>query len=1043
MNRDLFAEAGDVFLAVRGARPGERTRLLEARCAGRPELRHAVEGLLSEDGQRGDGFDDSAMVDGLSLEAFQGLSGLSAPAAGDRARPHLELPDRIGRFRIIRLLGEGGMGVVCEAEQDSPRRRVALKLLRNSLSSTGLARRFEREAQVLAGLQHPGIARIYESGAAETPSGLQPYFAMELIEGMPLLDHARAVKMSVPRRLALFLKVCEAVEYAHRRGVVHRDLKPANILVDEHGNPRVLDFGVARVTDSDLQVATVHTHAGQLVGTLPYMSPEQVSGNPHAVDTRTDVYALGIILFELLSGKLPYDTRSKSLADAARTIRDQEPTRLGTLDTALRGDLDVIVSRALEKDVDRRYPSVEALAADVHRHLRHEPIEARPNSRMYQIAKFARRHPELIAGIAVAAIALAAGTVVSTWGFVRAVSQRDLAERNAGIAKDREAQAQAAAQRARRLTDAMSKLMAVARPSQGPERAIGTVGILRDAAEEIVKDLADDPEAERRFRLELSDTLAGVRDIDGAILHASEAYEIGKRLHGPASIEALRPMERLAAHRTEALCSGDRTRQYAMENKELIRTALRIARESLGKDHEVTLALLMHAAQTENYEIEGAPSLEVCEAFAAQLRTVPPERRPCSLAKALSWCANCSGWLGPRDKCAAYTAEAIKTYEEDPASLDAACEMWGLKGVERNPRHGLEFLRRELPKIEAKYGVASFYAESVRRTLMMSLATTGEPQHALKLYEMDRIMSRHRWPGDHAKDLWELSAMASLQARTGRLEESRSTYEEVLGLFQRIGDKAPARMGEEIWRKAELALHFQTFGDWKSTSLRDELRYAVNRMLARESFAGYPLGSIDWDSFEARMTPIEGGEARVLRVPDVYAEQEPAHGVYRLEIKLKVKDKALSASTVLSFAPWRVRRYTHAFLDLNVHRDWQQRTSMPHTDEVTWNSLTHEVWWENGFGPCLEQYRFGLIAETDVAYPAGTYSVVLDADDGGRVELDGRSIIEAWPDRRTDRNTSAVVTLTGRPQHWRVEYAQFGGPGRLRLYIAPASAQTP
>jgi non-specific serine/threonine protein kinase/serine/threonine-protein kinase len=295
------------------------------------------------------------------------------------------LPPLIGQYRILRLLGEGGMGSVYEAEQDQPRRLVALKVIRAAWASPELIRRFEQESQALGRLQHPGIAQIYEAGAAETPFGVQPYFAMELIRGKPLVDYADEHRLNTRQRLELMAAVCDAVEHAHQRGIIHRDLKPANILVDETGQPRILDFGLARAADSDAQ-ATRQTDMGQILGTLAYMSPEQVLADPLALDTRSDVYALGVILYELLAQKMPY-ALSNLLHEALETIRLTEPQRLSSVDRSYRGDIETIVAKALEKDKERRYPSAAALAADIRRYLRDEPIYRPPAQHDISTAK--------------------------------------------------------------------------------------------------------------------------------------------------------------------------------------------------------------------------------------------------------------------------------------------------------------------------------------------------------------------------------------------------------------------------------------------------------------------------------------------------------------------------------------------------------------------------------------------------------------------------------------------------------------------------------
>ena len=252
------------------------------------------------------------------------------------------------------------MGAVYEAEQDHPRRPVALKVIRPGLVSPPFLKRFMHEAEILGRLHHPGIAQIYEAGVADDG---KPFFALELIRGLPLDEYGRRSGLTAAARLELLARVCDAVQHAHEQGVIHRDLKPGNILVDDSGQPHVLDFGVARATGEELLATADRTRTGQLVGTLSYMSPEQVAADHSVIDQRSDVYALGIILFELLAGKLPYLLKDVPLPEAVRLIREHEPSRLGSIDTQLRGDVETIVAKALEKDPARRYLSAAELAA--------------------------------------------------------------------------------------------------------------------------------------------------------------------------------------------------------------------------------------------------------------------------------------------------------------------------------------------------------------------------------------------------------------------------------------------------------------------------------------------------------------------------------------------------------------------------------------------------------------------------------------------------------------------------------------------------------
>lgn len=315
--------------------------------------------------------DDTHPATGTSQDpnGTKTISACAAAPAADAASAR-KLPANIGHYRILSVLGEGGMGIVYEAEQEQPRRIVALKVIQPGLTSLDLLRRFERESQALGRLQHPGIAQIYEAGTEDTGFGAQPYFAMELIRGRSLMQYAEAHHLSTQQKLELMAKVAEAVHHAHQRGLIHRDLKPSNILVDETGQPKILDFGVARATDSDAQ-ATRQTDVGHLVGTLSYMSPEQVLADPLELDTRSDVYALGVILYQLLAGRLPY-TISQKLHETVKTIREEDPTPLSSVSRNYRGDIETIVAKALEKDKVRRYASAAELAGDIRRYLGNE-----------------------------------------------------------------------------------------------------------------------------------------------------------------------------------------------------------------------------------------------------------------------------------------------------------------------------------------------------------------------------------------------------------------------------------------------------------------------------------------------------------------------------------------------------------------------------------------------------------------------------------------------------------------------------------------------
>ncbi len=422
----------EIFEAACDMPAEERAAFLARECPDDTDLRNEISTMLAQDVEPNPAL--------LAVEQGKGAEVLAADMRMDSA--NTALPERVGRYRIIRLICHGGMGTVYEAEQENPQRPVALKMVRPDLADRRILKRLQREAQVLGLLQHAGIAQVFEAGFTEIAGVRQPYIAMEYVEGMPIDAYAEAQGLSDRARMELVARVCDAVDYAHERSVLHRDLKPANIFVTETvdgaGQPKVLDFGVARFINVDHRTMTEHTEVGQLVGTMSYMSPEQVAGGTEDLDRRSDIYALGVVLHELLVGRVPLDIREHTLPEAARIIRDEEPSRLGLINPRLRGDVETIVSKALEKDPQRRYLTAAEMAEDIRRFLGDRPITARPASTFYQIRKFARRNRALVGGFVATLAALMIGLVGATSFALREHRANQLAQ-EAGAASKRAA----------------------------------------------------------------------------------------------------------------------------------------------------------------------------------------------------------------------------------------------------------------------------------------------------------------------------------------------------------------------------------------------------------------------------------------------------------------------------------------------------------------------------------------------------------------------------------------------------------------------------
>jgi serine/threonine protein kinase/TolA-binding protein len=527
--KDIFHLAADLSVSDQAAYVNEA-------CAGDEAMRAEVMSLLSHDEPVADAFSDDQLA--AMRSALEVAVGSNATAADRFAMPSLaESPTRVGRYEILRVLGHGGMGVVYEAKQDNPQRVVAVKVIRPGLATHRIMQRFEHEAQALGRLQHPGIAHIYEAGVADVESkselrSRQPFIAMELIRGQSLVAYAREKDLSTTARLTLVASVCDAVEHAHAQGVIHRDLKPSNILVDASGQPKILDFGVARLTDSDVQVTTMHTNVGQLVGTLPYMSPEQVTSSSSRLDRRSDVYALGVILYEMLAGKLPHDLHARSIPEAVQVIQSTEPSRLSSFNTVFRGDVETIVSKALEKDPTRRYQSAGELADDLRRHLTDQPITARPPSTLYQFRKFARRNKPAVVGATAVLVVLIAGVITTSIGMVQARSAQALAQ-------SRLEESELAKRETEAVNDFLNEILYAADPARYSGREMSVREALDEASNHIDEFASDTPAIKAAIHFTIGKTYDRVGAYREAARHLKAAYEMRNELFGPHDVRTI------------------------------------------------------------------------------------------------------------------------------------------------------------------------------------------------------------------------------------------------------------------------------------------------------------------------------------------------------------------------------------------------------------------------------------------------------------------------------------------------------------------------
>jgi eukaryotic-like serine/threonine-protein kinase len=551
---------------------GQREAYLEQASAGDPDLLQRVRGLLHA--------------------AENGADFLKPIAPNPTPNlPAIEKPgDRIGRYKLLQQIGEGGCGIVYMAEQEEPlRRRVALKVIKLGMDTRQVIARFEAERQALALMDHPNIAKVHDAGATETG---RPYFVMELVRGLKITDYCDEKKLSTQQRLELFMQVCQAVQHAHQKGIIHRDLKPSNILVtvnDGVAIPKVIDFGIAKATSGErLTDKTIFTAFEQFIGTPAYMSPEQAEISSVDIDTRSDIYSLGVLLYELLTGQTPFDGKEllrAGLEEMRRTLREKEPsrpsTRLSTLSASerttaanrrgldgprlasiLRGDLDWIALKCLEKDRGRRYETANALLMDIQRHLSNEPVTARPRSRLYEFRKTVRRHQVGFAAATAVMAALFLGLGVATWSLAK--------ERQARWRADREAAK--SSQTARVLEDMLGGID----PKMAQERDTTLLqDMLSQTATRVSRDLTNQPLVEAHLESTIANIYSALGEFQKAEQMSRSALALRRSDPSSQPAELAESLFDLAHH---LWSQGKLT-----EAEKYAREGLTLARNSPGK----------------------------------------------------------------------------------------------------------------------------------------------------------------------------------------------------------------------------------------------------------------------------------------------------------------------------------------------------------------------------------------------------------------------------------------------------------------------------
>ena len=785
--------------AVKCATPEARKAYLDQACAGRPESRQRIEELLASHEGAG--------------SFLQPLAAGNPKATIKLTIPAEEAPGTvIGRYKVLERIGEGGFGAVYVAEQREPvKRRVALKNIKLGMDTRQVVARFEAERQALALMDHPNIAKVLDAGATETG---RPFFVMELVRGVKITEYCDQNKLPMPERLNLFIQVCHAIQHAHQKGIIHRDIKPSNILVTLHDGvpvPKVIDFGIAKATQGELTDKTVYTQFQQFIGTPAYMSPEQAEMSGLDVDTRSDIYSLGVLLYELLTGRTPFD--QKQLIEAGldgmrRMIREEEPvrpsTRLGTLavdvltTTAsqrhaeapklihlIRGDLDWIAMKSLEKDRTRRYETANALAMDVQRYLNNDIVLATPPGKFYRFRKVVRRNRLQFAAAVLTALALLVGAFISVRQAVRANKAQVLAR------KDRDA-----ARQAREFAEAMNRfltddLLYQATPDQNArQKQVTLEEVLERAARRLNEnpDLAKYPGLEATLRLAIGNTYQQLGAYTHAEEHLRRAVALRQQMLGPDDPATLTAKKDFA---TLLLIDLKRLE----ESEKLVFETWQGLQRVRGPDHRETLdcmSLYSHVL-SQRGKLDQAVQLQRQNVAAYERAFGPDDRDSITESSNLGLLLFIRGDFAEAEK---QTREVLDRYRRNGLS-DTSDGMWNVNNLAafrflQGAAHDAETILIDArPRAIRLFGAEHPISLQIQHLLARVWNETGQLEQAEKLAAETLQARRRAFPSTHESVGRTMFLLGRIYVRRESLDQAEPLLSEARNLFRNFYPTKP------------------------------------------------------------------------------------------------------------------------------------------------------------------------------------------------------------------------------------------------------------